>query len=289
MLSTLITTFRLLALFLHGYVQMLSLLNPGTRLMAWFSTWRGVLYPALWRGVPATAFVSGTVCGQSPWGCTAVVGLLVVIGALLCLQVTRFWALLSWRVFTPDGGLPPDVPVDPWVRWPMQAATEEFGWLTVRSFAGWVWRLVWPWGPRLVLDEVGEEQAKDWLENLDDLVDVGPEFAAGNHRARRGYVGRVARRIKADGGLGTPKYTEANILVVRRKAADIMEEHGVRPSHIAALLPMTVALVFTPLPEEIEAARFMASAAAAERRRAVGTWWRASPTGLVRGPVPEKS
>jgi hypothetical protein len=95
--------------------------------------------------------------------------------------------------------------------------------------------------------------------------------------------------VKADRGFGTPKYTEANVLVVRRKVSDIMEEHGVRPTHRAALMPLAVALVFTPMREEVLAAQFMASYAAARRREEAGVWSREHGGWDVEGPKPARA
>lgn len=148
--------------------------------------------------------------------------------------------------------------------------------------------LAW-WRTTTVLTERGERVARSLLNGLDNMEDVDPAVAMRCQRARRGYAGRVARQVKADRGFGTPKYTEANLLVVRRKVADIMEEHGVRPTHIAALMPLAVALVFTPMREEILAAQFMASAAAAQRREEAGTWSRRHFGWLVPGPKPTKA
>lgn len=145
------------------------------------------------------------------------------------------------------------------------------------------------WQTTTVLTEKGERVARSLLNGLDNMEDVDPALAMRCQRARRGYAGRVARQVKADRGFGTPKYTEANMLVVRRKVADIMEEHGVRPTHIAALMPLAVALVFTPMKEEVLAQQFMASAAAAQRREEAGTWSRRHFGWLVPGPKPIKA
>jgi len=106
---------------------------------------------------------------------------------------------------------------------------------------------------------------------------------------RRQYVGRVAREVKATNGFGTPKYTEANVLVVQRKVADVMEKHGVRKSHIARLMPLAVILVFTPLPEEIEAQQMWASARLATAREDNATWARIEGGVFEWAPCPARA
>lgn len=67
-------------------------------------------------------------------------------------------------------------------------------------------------------------------------------------RRRKHYVGRVALLVKAEVGL--LKLTAANKLVVQRLARDAMKEHGLRPTHIARLLPLVVAASFMRTDED---------------------------------------
>lgn len=127
---------------------------------------------------------------------------------------------------------------------------------------------------------------KPWLHALDAMDEPSGEEVDALRMGTKGYAGYVARCIKAKDGFGTPKYTEANVLVVRRKVADQMREHGVRPSHIVRLMPIATALVFTPTQGEVEAQQFLATAAAAERRKIAGLWSRRTWWGLEAGPAP---
>jgi len=58
---------------------------------------------------------------------------------------------------------------------------------------------------------------------------------------------------------GLPKYTEANILVVRRFLLNYCREHGVRPTHIGNHLIVVVPLVFIPGREDTHLKEVMAS------------------------------
>lgn len=70
-------------------------------------------------------------------------------------------------------------------------------------------------------------------------------------------------------------FTEANRLCVRRHISDQMRDHGVRPSHMMAILDRAVAMVFIPSRGEVEFGMLRASRPAAERDMLVeGGWWR---------------
>lgn len=139
---------------------------------------------------------------------------------------------------------------------------------------------------RNILSSSAEVAMKPWLHALDAMDEPSGEEVDALRMGTKGYAGYVARCIKAKDGFGTPKYTEANVLVVRRKVADQMREHGVRPSHIVRLMPIATALVFTPTQGEVEAQQFLATAAAAERRKIAGLWSRRTWWGLEAGPAP---
>jgi hypothetical protein len=67
------------------------------------------------------------------------------------------------------------------------------------------------------------------------------------------YARRVYDACKAK--FGTPKNTEANYRAVWRFAQTVMKDHGLRPSHQAALLPVVVANTFIPSLDEMVAQR----------------------------------
>jgi len=62
-------------------------------------------------------------------------------------------------------------------------------------------------------------------------------------KARRSYIKSVIAEVKVV--VGTPSLTEANRLVVRRLARGVMDRHKVRPTHMAAALPLIIEGVFT--------------------------------------------
>lgn len=76
---------------------------------------------------------------------------------------------------------------------------------------------------------------------------------------------------------GTPTDDRANRLVIRKFLRDLMEEHGMRPTHIMKYLDMTTELVFVPSASELHAARLRNSRA---WRLRVGDYRRASSLGL---------
>ncbi len=158
----------------------------------------------------------------------------------------------------------------------------------VRSLV-WVYQRVLAPGEVNILTPEAEQTAQQWMGALDAMDEPSARMVNMSLKARRSYVGYVARIVKGTDGFGTPTYTTANVLVVRRKVADVMTHHGLRPAHIAALMPMAVALVFCPMEGEVEMAQFMASMAAAERRDRAAPWYRRVWGRLVSGPTPVKA
>jgi len=145
-----------------------------------------------------------------------------------------------------------------------------------------------------MLNPVQEDQARAKIEALDDVDELGAEndeleedLEHVQHqleadadavvvidiprRRRVPYMARVAREVKVT--FGTPKFTEANRLCVRRKANEIMQEHRVRISHRAAMIDEIVALVFVPSQGEVRANELLASLAAHGRRRDANIDW----------------
>lgn len=84
---------------------------------------------------------------------------------------------------------------------------------------------------------------------------------------RHFYNAAVVAEIKNK--LGLPKCTEANKLVVRRMARNIMEKHGVRPTHIRQSIEKVVAGVFVPDQYDIEASAMLSSNAVTDLRSQV--------------------
>jgi hypothetical protein len=70
-------------------------------------------------------------------------------------------------------------------------------------------------------------------------------------KPRHLYIKGVVAEVKLV--MGTPVRSEANRQVARRLARNLMVEHGLRPTHIASILPMVVAAVFVKARHELEA------------------------------------
>lgn len=64
---------------------------------------------------------------------------------------------------------------------------------------------------------------------------------------------------------GTPVDEPANRLVIRKYVSDMMEERGLRPSHIMTYLDLVVELVFVPSESEVQARRLRTSRAWRDR------------------------
>jgi hypothetical protein len=86
---------------------------------------------------------------------------------------------------------------------------------------------------------------------------------------RVSYAVRVAHIAKAQVGL--LDNTKANELVYSRLCRDEMVKHGVRPSHIAHMVPLAVAACFIPLDSDFLAASLRRSDLMKERRSLLGS------------------
>jgi hypothetical protein len=82
------------------------------------------------------------------------------------------------------------------------------------------------------------------------------------------YATRVGFEARAQVGL--LERTRANFLVYQRICRDIMKEHGVRPTHIAAALPVAISAAFTPSDVDIVSSRAMSGAEVSKRHRLLG-------------------
>jgi len=78
------------------------------------------------------------------------------------------------------------------------------------------------------------------------------------------YVRTVVAEIK--NRLGCPPANAANLLAVRRMAVNIMEKHGVRPSHVRRAVELVVAGVFVPDEDDLVGAKILQSNSVAALR-----------------------
>lgn len=72
---------------------------------------------------------------------------------------------------------------------------------------------------------------------------------------------------------GTPNRNAANLLAVRRFALDAGTRHGVRPTHLAQVLPMVVELTFLRTDDELWSEEMMACWEAVSRRAGASRGW----------------
>nr|UHS72159.1 MAG: hypothetical protein 1 [Betanecrovirus sp.] len=88
---------------------------------------------------------------------------------------------------------------------------------------------------------------------------------------RISYAVRVAHVAKAQVGLLAN--SRANELVYSRLCREEMIKHGVRPSHIAHMVPLAVAACFIPLDSDFLAASIRQGKDMKERRALLGSSW----------------
>lgn len=103
--------------------------------------------------------------------------------------------------------------------------------------------------------------------NVAKLLHKAVEVASHRRvRAGRGlkYMNCVLAECKSK--FGTPAQNEANRKAIQRYAQNIMNKHGLRPSHIRQYLPMVVSMTFVPTQEEMDALAMLNSAAAVSRK-----------------------
>jgi hypothetical protein len=82
------------------------------------------------------------------------------------------------------------------------------------------------------------------------------------------YSTRVGFEARAQVGL--LDRTKANYLVYQRICRDIMKEHGVRTTHIAALLPAAISAAFVPSDTDIISSRAISSKFTTQRHKLLG-------------------
>jgi len=106
--------------------------------------------------------------------------------------------------------------------------------------------------------------AEDALVDQPDHKPDQPHRRLGRRR-RNQFVAAMVAQIKNE--MGCPVRSPANLLVVRKKANDIMKERGLRPSHMSGLINTVVGLVFVPSANEVIYERMHHSMEWRRRRR----------------------
>jgi len=86
----------------------------------------------------------------------------------------------------------------------------------------------------------------------DSFVVTKPLTVDGHRVVEAAHSDTYARKVldECKAKFGTPKPTEANHKAVWKFAVQIMQKHGLRPTHIARTVPYVAALVFEPSMEE---------------------------------------
>lgn len=114
----------------------------------------------------------------------------------------------------------------------------------------------------------GEEVAELVLTRGVGVLNTKPVEINGHRKVRKGrgmkYMNCVLAETKAK--FGTPSNDESNRRAVSRFVQNIMNKHGLRPTHIKTYLPMVVSLTFIAGKEETEALSVMNSAECLERK-----------------------
>lgn len=119
---------------------------------------------------------------------------------------------------------------------------------------------------RPVVDEELDTPATQVFTICHDVIEVKNSRRVAT-KGRKFYESAVVCEIKNK--LGLPKVTEANKLVVRRMAHNIMMKHGLRPTHIRQSIEKVVAGVFVPDQFDVGGAQILASNAVADLREQV--------------------
>jgi len=79
-------------------------------------------------------------------------------------------------------------------------------------------------------------------EVLVDGVVPAEKLLPAARKGRRAYIATVIAQVKNH--MGTPTRNGANEMVARKMARTIMEQHKLRPTHIAAALPLVIEAIF---------------------------------------------
>jgi len=118
-----------------------------------------------------------------------------------------------------------------------------------------------------------EKSFEELVASLDSYDDTPwnnkEEF---NPISRNQCITSIALVIKAKKGL--LERSSANRLMVQRLVFDQMVSRGLRPTHIARLQPLCIALVFVPLATDVAAKKMEAFFAVTRREALITTnWW----------------
>lgn len=95
--------------------------------------------------------------------------------------------------------------------------------------------------------------------------DLGENPCPRRFRRKHKMATAVAMYVKSR--RGTPMRSAANDLVISRMAGDYMRRSNVRPSHIAALIPLVTQLVYLPTKYDVEAKELASTVEFAQRRK----------------------
>jgi len=95
------------------------------------------------------------------------------------------------------------------------------------------------------------------------------DFGRVNGRGR--FQAKLVKLAKSEFGL--LKRTEANRLMVRKFLRDHMQDHGMRPTHIAEYLDVSVAIFFIPCRQDLIAHQVGSSMAAQSMNEMIQTQW----------------
>jgi hypothetical protein len=121
------------------------------------------------------------------------------------------------------------------------------------------------------------------LDNTDFSLDEEDKgfYTAGMSRGR--FQAKVVSIAKAE--FGYLNRTQANRLMVRKFMRDFMRERGMRPTHIAQHLDVSVACFFIPSDQDMIAYQLGASREAISRDRVINTLWESyfGPIGRMLG------
>lgn len=133
----------------------------------------------------------------------------------------------------------------------------------------------WPQKSKLAIPMAVENHVADVMANVDDgdfssnELEDGGFFTAGMKRGR--FQAKLIAIAKAEFGLLAR--TQANRLMVRKFLRDHMRERGMRPTHIAQHLDVSVACFFIPSSQDIVAHQLGASREALTREGIINTAW----------------
>jgi len=121
-----------------------------------------------------------------------------------------------------------------------------------------------------------ESLAAKIVATIDAPTDEGEDCLDGETgkvrpERKASYISVCASMARVE--FGGMKRTEANKMMVHKYIRDVMRDHGVRPSHIALLLPQAVEFAFVENAGEIIARQMRASDAVQTRSEVSSVGW----------------